>query len=460
LFIPKVEKLVGMEVYATSSMGIGGVLRHLVEDFAVEEVLIDGSKAEITPSGNGKTEIFNLSSIEKRYLLCMLIKRNWDTFLAVRTIARQLGINPRQIHIAGIKDTKAVTAQYITVEGATKESISNINVRGIEIRPVGYFRGKISPYLLLGNDFQITIKAVRHSKITIEKRIAETMREIEALGGVPNFFGHQRFGTTRPITHLVGKALIKGNFKKAAMIFLAKPSPYEHPASRQARESLKATQDFKQALKIFPKNLHYEHLMLRHLAKKPDDFIGAFRRLPKKLLKLFPQAYQAYLFNKFLSGRIRSGLSLKKACLGDYIVNVERNGLPMINMRRIADTKTIGEINEALKTGRMRLALPLVGFKQRLSKGIQGEIEKQILEEEDVSSEDFKMEMMREISSKGELRTAITPLKNFSLDWIAKNSSNPSKNEVKLHFMLLRGSYATVFLREIMKVRNPIKAGF
>jgi tRNA(Glu) U13 pseudouridine synthase TruD len=29
-----------------------------------------------------------------------------------------------------------------------------------------------------------------------------------------------------------------------------------------------------------------------------------------------------------------------------------------------------------------------------------------------------------------------------------------------LSFMLLRGSYATVLLREIMKPENPIKAGF
>jgi tRNA pseudouridine13 synthase len=461
LAVPKIEKAVGMEVYVTRSKGIGGVLRQSIEDFIVKEVLIDGSKAEISPlSGEGKTKTFNLSATDKRYLLCILVKRNWDTFLAVRAVAGQLGLCPKQIQIAGIKDTRAVTAQYITVEGATSEGFSKIKVKDVEIRPVGYFRGKISPYLLLGNHFHITIKAISHSKSTVKKRIAETIGEIEASGGVPNFFGHQRFGTTRPITHLVGKALIQGNFKKAAMIFLAKPSPHEHPESKQARENLRATQDFEKALKIFPKNLRYEHLMLKHLAKKPDDFIGVFRRLPGKLLKLFPQAYQAYLFNKFLSRRIKSGLSLNEANVGDYVVNVERNGLPMLSMHRIVDVKTISEVNEALKAGRMRLALPLVGFRQRLSKGFQGEIEEQILEEEGISPEDFKIRMMREISSRGELRAVTTPLKNFLLHDIANDSVNPLKNMVRLHFMLLRGSYATVLLREIMKARNPIKAGF
>jgi tRNA pseudouridine13 synthase len=244
------------------------------------------------------------------------------------------------------------------------------------------------------------------------------------------------------------------------MIFLAKPSPHEHPESRQARKNLRATQNFEKALKIFPKNLRYEYLMLKHLAKKPNDFIGAFRRLPKKLLKLFPQAYQAYLFNKFLSGRIKSGLSLNEADVGDYVVNVERNGLPMSSMNRFVDAKNVSEVNEALKVGRMRPALPLVGFKQHLSKGFQGEIEKRILEEEGVSPENFKIRMMAEISSRGGLRTIITPLRNFTLGEIARDSTNPSKNMVELRFMLLRGSYATVLLREIMKPRNPLKAGF
>ena len=61
------------------------------------------------------------------------------------------------------------------------------------------------------------------------------MQELDQVGGIPNFFGHQRFGTTRPITHLVGKAILKGDFEEAAMLFLAKPSLYEHPSSRQAR---------------------------------------------------------------------------------------------------------------------------------------------------------------------------------------------------------------------------------
>ncbi|MEM3596707.1 MAG: tRNA pseudouridine(13) synthase TruD [Candidatus Bathyarchaeia archaeon] len=460
MFVPRVEKLIGMEVYATRSNGIGGVLKHFPEDFVVEEVLIDGSKAEVAQPKTGETKTFNFSDTKTRRLLCILVKRNWDTFLAVKAIAGQLGISPKQIQIAGIKDAKALTAQYITVKGVDAESLAKLKVNDIEIRHIGYFRGEISPHFLLGNDFHIVVRTVRHSKSMVKARIEKVIEEIGALGGVPNFFGHQRFGTVRPITHFVGKALIQGNFRKATMLFLAKPSRYEHPESRQARETLMATQDFKKALKIFPKNLRFERLMLEHLTKKPEDYVGAFRRLPNKLLKLFIQAYQAYLFNKFLSARISRGLLLNVANVGDYVVSVERNGLPMLKMHKTVDNKALADVNASLKSGRLRLALPLIGFKQKPSRGVQGEIEKEILEEEGVSQENFKVESIPEISSKGELRTMITPLRNFALDEILKDSANPSKKAVKLHFMLLRGSYATVLLREIMKVRNPVKAGF
>jgi tRNA pseudouridine13 synthase len=455
------EKLVGIEVYATHTLGIGGVIRQFMEDFAVEEVLVDGSRAGTDPSGGcAERGVLGSSAFEKRYLLCVLVKRNWDTFLALRAIAGQLDISPEKLQIAGIKDAKAVTAQHITVDGVSVEEIKKVRVKDIKIRPIGYLRSKISSYFLLGNDFRITVRAISHSESIINERLTRTIEELKAMGGAPNFFGHQRFGTTRSITHLVGKAIVKGDFKKAAMLFLAKPSPYEHPESKQVREQLQATQDLKQALKNFPKQLRYERSMLKHLTKEPDDFVGAFRRLPTKLRELFPQAYQAYLFNKFLSRRIENGVSLDRAEAGDYVVNVERSGLPMLTMHRTASAQTRGEINRAIDAGRMRIAIPLVGFKQRPSQGIQGKIEKQTLEEEDISPENFKINAIPEISARGELRTAITPVNNFSLDEISDDSANPSKRKAELSFRLYRGSYATIILREFMKPRNPIRTGF
>jgi tRNA pseudouridine13 synthase len=182
--------------------------------------------------------------------------------------------------------------------------------------------------------------------------------------------------------------------------------------------------------------------------------------LPIKLRELFPQAYQAYLFNKFLSKRIADRLPLNKAEIGDYVVHVQFSGLPLLTMYKIVKVETLAEVNEAIKSGRMQLALPLIGFKQKPLEGKEGEIEKQILEEEGITPEDFKIKNMPEISAKGELRTALTPLNNFQIKEISPDTTHPSKNMAKISFTLNRGSYATVLLREIMKPRNLLKAGF
>ena len=50
--------------------------------------------------------------------------------------------------------------------------------------------------------------------------------------------------------------------------------------------------------------------------------------------------------------------------------------------------------------------------------------------------------------------------KNFKVHNISRIAGNLKEHQATLEFMLLRGSYATVLLREIMKPKNPIKAGF
>ncbi|HYA78205.1 MAG TPA: tRNA pseudouridine(13) synthase TruD [Verrucomicrobiae bacterium] len=451
------DKQLGIEVYASKSLGIGGVIREAVDDFVVEEVLVDGSKASL--SGTVAGRVLGSTLQKQGFLLSVLVKRNWDTLIAIRNVSKQLGIDQRRIQIAGIKDARAITAQHLTIEDASIEDVSKVNVKDIQLYPIGYLREALSLYYLLGNIFTIKIKAIKHKKSTVETRISQTFGKFEALGGIPNFFGHQRFGTTRPITHLVGKALINGRVEEAAMLFLAQPSVYEHPASRRARLDLQSTKNFKQALENFPKQLRFEMLMLNHLADKPDDFIGAFQRLPVKLQELFVQAYQSYLFNRFLSERVKHGYSLNKAEVGDFVVAVELSGLPLNSVTKNVTEETLFRVNERIKAGKLRVALPIVGIRQKLSQGVMGQIEKKVLEEEEIKLENLRINVLSRIGGKGGLRTTITPIRDFKLQNVSANVDGKD-SQAELSFMLLRGSYATVVLREIMKPKSPVTAGF
>jgi tRNA pseudouridine13 synthase len=457
LSITPLDQELGIQVYATKGLGVGGAIRKTVDDFVVQEVLVDGSKAQIDRVFPAK--VLGSTQQKQRFLLCILVKRNWDTFIAIKNVARALDVEQGRVQIAGIKDAKAVTAQHLTIEGCSFEDVSKIDVKDIQVHPIGYVREALSTFYLLGNYFTISIKNIRQNDSEVKQRISQIMHELDAEGGMPNFFGHQRFGTTRPITHLVGKAIIKGDFEQAAMLFLAKPSPHEHPNSRQARQTLQETRDFRGALETFPRQLRFERLMLNHLSDNPLNFAGAFQRLPVKLQELFVQAYQSYIFNRFLSERIKRGYFLNQAEVGDYVVAIERNGLPLTSITRMVTEETLASVNEQLRAGKLRVALPIVGLRQRQSQGAMGEIEREIIAQEDIDFETLRLNELSRMGGKGGLRAAVTPIREFNLHNLSSNASGEGLC-IKLSFRLFRGSYATVLLREIMKPSDPIAAGF
>ena len=455
--IPKIEKLLGIDAYASKNEGVGGVIRESVDDFVVEEVLVDGSKTSV--NGEVPSRVLDSSLQKQRFLLCVLVKRNWDTFIAVKNIAKFLGIDQARVQFAGIKDAKAVTAQHITLENVLTEDVGKIEIKEISVRPVGYVREMLSLFYLLGNNFTITIKSINCSEAKIKESIMQAISELEGFGGIPNFFGHQRFGTTRPITHLVGKAIIQGDFEKAAMLFLAKPSVHEHPVSRKARQELESTKNFRQAQENFPKQLRFERMMLNYLADNSGDFVGAFQCLPIKLQALFVQAHQSFLFNRFLSERVKHDLPLNEVLEGDYVVGVERSGLPLTSVSKVATSENLSEVNAQVKSGRLRLALPIFGVKQKLSQGIMGKIENEVLEQEGIETTNLHFNVLSRVGGKGGLRTAVTPIRDFKLQNISANIAGNAV-QATVSFMLLRGSYATVVLREIMKPSDLINAGF
>ena len=424
---PSVEKEIGIEVYATKSQGIDGKLRQFPEDFRVEETLTNGSTAKIEPT--------NIPSItgHGRYLICVLVKRKIDIFQAVQTVANKLNIATERIQTGGIKDTNALTAQHISISRMLPEQATQIKTDKVWLYPLQYSNEKISSSLLWGNKFQINVRAIGDPKTTVHHHLSQTCQELLEMGGCPNFFGHQRFGTNRAITHLVGKHILAGEWEQAALTFLAKPTMQERPETRQVRQQLWNTQNYEDALHCFPTRLVYERYMLRHLARQRRDFLGAFHRLPRKLCQLFVQAYQSYLFNRFLSQRMVHGLSLKTPRTHDYKVNVN---------------------------GEERAALPLIGYRQGFSGEQQGEIEKTILEKENVTQNMFRIPLMPIISSSGGLRVALAPIIELSVGELSEDEENVGKKMVSLSFVLRKGSYATVVLREFMKPKDPAEAGF
>ena len=322
-----------------------------------------------------------------------------------------------------------------------------------------FSRERMYSQLIKGNRFHLTVRGIEQPTSTIEERTRGVTEEIEKAGGVPNFFGHQRFGTIRPNTHLVGKYLVRGEPEKAALTYLAEPYPHEHPEARSVRQQLQDTMDFKEALERFPRFLRYERLMLNHLVRYQNDYVGAFRTLPRRLRKLFVQAYQSYLFNRFISERIRRGIPLDVPEVGDYVIRLDEHGIPTEGWAQTTE-QNIQDIVAAVKEGKLAVAAPLVGPNQPPSKGVEGEIEQKILEEENLTPDTFKISFMPEATAEGLVREVLNPVWNMQLEEITEDTENDGKQMLKLGFSLNRGSYATVILREFMKPQDLIQAGY
>lgn len=452
--VSQIEQELGLETYLTKSEGFGGKIRQFIDDFVVEELLLDGSLAEVNttsagwePAGSGQ------------YLICVLVKRKWDTFMAVRQVADRLHINQKRVRFAGIKDTKALTAQHISLQSVSPGSVLNLQIKDIMVYPQRFSKERMYSQLIKGNRFHITIRGIEHPASVIAKKSKNIQEEIEVVGGVPNFFGHQRFGTIRPNTHQVGKYLTRGEPERAAMAFLGEPTIHEHPEAREARQQLQDTMNFEAALEGFPRFLKYERFMLHHLSRYPTDYIGAFRKLPRRLRKLFVQAYQSYLFNKFLSARMEKMIPINEPQIGDYMLRLDQNGFPTEEKDQATKTN-IQTMVQLVKEGKMCVALPLVGPSLAPSDGLQGEIEQAILEIENVDPNKFRIPSMPEATAEGRVRAILNPVWNLVQESISEDIENNEKWMIKLAFSLNRGSYATVVLREFMKPKDVILAGY
>lgn len=434
----------GLEWYITDTEGLGGKIRTFVEDFIVEELLIDG-----TPVTNP-----NIEKKVKHGPWCWIVieKRKIDTITVAYKIARALGLDVREVSYGGLKDTIAVCFQIFSVKA--NADISRLReVEDDRLRILRVLRADrpFTTQEIWGNKFNIVIREVEKLD---EGVVMECLRQIHDRG-LPNYYGYQRFGLKRPNTHIIGKYIITGRFEDAVRELIGVPWIEESEDVQKAREYfLKG--DYAKALEYWPKSLRFlpERLVIEHLAKNPRDYVGALRKLPTDLLKLYVEAYQSYIFNKLLSKRIEAGLSIRYAEVGDHVALLDHNKLPTKHILYVNSESLKSKVNELITKERACLVLPIPGYDLKLLSGPTHEILRKILNEEGVDLHMFRCPSIPEIRSSGTFRPAsVIPI-------IEKIEINRNDNSIRLVFRLPRGSYATVLLREIMKPSDPLSAGF
>jgi tRNA pseudouridine13 synthase len=403
------EKDIGIFSFLSSTPGVGGKLRKKIEDFYVEEIPLPIEKRE-----NGKN------------LFLKIRLKNWETNRFIKILAKNLGISKKRIRFAGTKDKRSISVQYFCILDYKGEI--NINLKDVEVLDTFRSDEILNIGDLFGNKFIVHL-----SDAPCDERISKIEDELN--GFFPNFFGVQRFGATRPITHIIGKLILHGNFEEAVRYYIGYPSPFERD---EGREIFFNNMDAKEAIKYISPIASYERALLNHLIKNPGDYVGALKVLPKNLLMLFIHAYQSYLFNRMISERLKIGIDVK---IGDVVMKTDDMGLPIQQYVRVNDFN-IHKIEKLIMERRAYISTILFGYDSEFSGGIQGEIEKNVIDSEGIEREMFKIKKLPEMSSKGRRRNILSPILNYS------------RSDCVFKFTLHRGSYATSLMREFMKQEN------
>jgi len=421
------EKNIGIETFFTTFSGVCGKLRTITEDFIVNEI----SKH---PDENK----------DGKFLIADITVKNWETNHLVRELSKKLHISRKRVSFAGTKDKRAKSTRLMSFYNISKKDLEKIEIKDVEIENIYRSNRPIKIGDLIGNSFEIFIRDI---DVTSEKQLQDIVSYIINYGGFPNFYGIQRFGTIRPITHIVGRYIINGDLENAVMAYIANPIIGEEANTFKLRKKLEKTRNFSEALKSYPKYLNFEKAMLNKLVVDSEDFVGAFKELPNNLLTMFIYAYQSYLFNKILSKRIQRKLPLNAAVVGDIILPIRKD---VIDGKISVTERNIEKVNKQIYKGKAFVSAVLFGSDSKFSEGEMGEIEHKIIDEEKIDLRDFIIPDIPCLSSKGSRRPILSKVKDLNFKLI-DDDLNKGKLSVKLKFELLKGCYATSLLREFMK---------
>jgi tRNA pseudouridine13 synthase len=381
-------------------------------DFVVEEVPL------YLPCGDG----------DHAYVL--IEKVGLTTRHAVLEIARALGVPPSAIGVAGQKDARGITRQAITVQGVDPARVRLLTLPRITILGVTRHRTKLRPGSLRANRFFVRLRQVPAERTGD----VQSLLDVLARRGVPNYFGPQRFGM-RGDTWEVGRSLLRGDFDHVVALMVGQPTEKDAVVIRRAREHA-AEGRFAEAARAWPDGFRDCARLCRLLAQMGGDTQRAIFGLDHRVLGFYVSAFQAWLFNRVLAERVTT---LDRIFVGDLFFTHATGRIVRAEDREVEQSRVTHF--EVSPTG------PIAGYTMEIPQGEPAAIEQRVFDEAGVS--------LRDLPRTGPL-TCVggrRPLR-FRAEEICLDSGTDEAGEyAELRFTLPAGCYATSLLREVCKDR-------
>lgn len=287
--------------------------------------------------------VSEVSSIKPKqsgpFVYFKLWKKDISTLDALHYLSEDL--RAKDISCAGNKDKCAVTEQICSAK-TTKDRLEKLSYQKIKLTFLGHGDEPVHLGQLEGNKFRIVVRNLDNLPKIVPK--------------FRNLFGEQRFSVSNAD---IGRHIVRREFKEAVDLIIS----------------------------LYP-----------NIQLQGSDYVGALRRLPRRLFLFFVHAYQSLLWNK-------------AAMLSNADV------------------------------------LPIVGFGTE----VNDDITVQILADEKLKPSDFVIRELPEASAEGSERAVWVEAKDLLVGKLEPDECFKGKKKVQLEFFLPKGCYATEFIRQALQ---------
>uniref|UniRef100_A0A8C8VI43 Pseudouridine synthase 7 n=1 Tax=Pelusios castaneus TaxID=367368 RepID=A0A8C8VI43_9SAUR len=511
---------VGITKFVSAHKGFSGILKERYSDFVVHEIGKDGRTSHLddfsvpVDDEEPSEEIFTvLSNEDKQHLEELQLFKNKETSVAIeviedtkekRTIIHQAvkslfpGLETKTedrdgkkyiiaYHAAGKKalanprkhswpKSRGSYCHFVLYK-ENKDTMDAINVLSKFLRitaqrlahlnkclmnfKLGNFSYKKHPLKLgelQGNHFTVVLRNITGT----DDQVQQAMHSLREIGFI-NYYGMQRFGTTAVPTYQVGRAILQNNWNEV-MDLILKPRPgAEKGYLVKCREEWAKTKDPAAVLKKLPVKRCVEGQLLRGLSKYGlKNIVSAFGIIPRNNRLLYIHSYQSYVWNNMVSKRIEEyGL---KTVPGDLVLK----GATAVHIEEAdVDNYSIHDI-----------VMPLPGFDVIYPKHKIGEAYKEMLAADNLDINNMRHKI-RDYSLSGAYRKIIIRPQNVSWEVVAYDdpriplfNTDLDKLEgkpppilategkfkaLKMEFSLPPSTYATMAIREVLKMDTSIK---
>ncbi|XP_006882679.1 PREDICTED: pseudouridylate synthase 7 homolog [Elephantulus edwardii] len=394
------------------------------------------------------------------YCHFVLYKENKDTMDAINVLSKYLRVKPNIFSYMGTKDKRAITVQEIAVLKITAQRLAHLNkcLMNFKLGNFSYQKNPLKLGELQGNHFTVVLRNITGT----DEQVQQAMHSLKEIGFI-NYYGMQRFGTTAVPTYQVGRAILQNSWAEVMDLILKPRSGAEKGYLVKCREEWAKTKDPAAALKKLPVKRCVEGQLLRGLSKYGmKNIVSAFGIIPRNNRLMYIHSYQSYVWNNMVSKRIEEyGL---KPVPGDLVLK--------------GATATYIEEDDVSNYSIHDVVMPLPGFDVIYPKHKISEAYREMLTADSLDIDNMRHKI-RDYSLSGAYRKIIIRPQNVSWEVVAYDDpkiplfntdvdnlegkpppvfvSEGKYKALKMDFSLPPSTYATMAIREVLKMDTSIK---